>query len=122
MKRTKLQPLFALVFLFAASTTALAFGRPTSTTAVVHAEWNAQAAASYLDGRMSSWLNWPNAQRDHGTSCVSCHTAVPYALARSSLRRVLSESAPAAPEKIMLERVTTRVRLWRDVEAWYPDQ
>jgi hypothetical protein len=100
----------------------LALGRTITTPAPDHAEWNAQAAATYLDGRMSSWLDWPNAQRDHGTSCVSCHTAVPYALARSSLRRVLSERALATPEKIMIERVTKRVRLWREVEAWYPDQ
>jgi len=102
--------------------TTLAADRPVQVSAQVGAEWNAQAAATYLDGRMSSWLEWPNAQRDHGTTCISCHTAVPYALARPSLRTVLSEPGPTPPEAVMLQHVTARVRLWRDVEAWYPDQ
>jgi hypothetical protein len=84
--------------------------------------WDARAAASYLDGRMSTWLTWPNAARDHGTACVSCHTTLPYALARPSLRRALSETTRATPEGIVHEQVTTRVRLWRDVEPYYPDQ
>ncbi|MDQ6701317.1 MAG: hypothetical protein M3Z36_14145, partial [Acidobacteriota bacterium] len=41
--------------------------------------WDAKAAAAYLDGRASWWATWPTAARDHGTFCVSCHTAVPYA-------------------------------------------
>ena len=36
--------------------------------------WNARAAASYLDGELEWWSTWPNAARDHGTFCVSCHT------------------------------------------------
>jgi squalene-hopene/tetraprenyl-beta-curcumene cyclase len=86
------------------------------------AGWDAQAAATYLDGRLASWLAWPNAARDHGTTCVSCHTVLPYALARPSLRHALSEPMPTTPEEVMLDRVTTRVRLWREVEPYYPDQ
>src|SRR6267378_6261942 len=84
--------------------------------------WNPQAAAAYLDGRAEWWLHWPNAARDHDTSCVSCHTAVPYALARPALRAVLGERDPAAPERRLLANVVTRVRLWKDVEPFYPDQ
>src|SRR6267142_4860987 len=84
--------------------------------------WNQQAAAAYLDGRAEWWLHWPNAARDHDTSCVSCHTAVPYALARPALRAVLGERDPAAPERRLLANVVTRVRLWKDVEPFYPDQ
>lgn len=84
--------------------------------------WNPQAAAAYLDGRAAWWLHWPNAARDHDTSCVSCHTAVPYALARPALRTVLSERDPAAPERRLLANVVTRVRRWKDVEPFYPDQ
>src|SRR3977135_3082760 len=61
--------------------------------------WSQHAAAAYLDGRAEWWLHWPNAARDHDTSCVSCHTAVPYALARPALRAVLGERAPAPPER-----------------------
>src|SRR5215470_17361887 len=49
--------------------------------------WDPKAAAAYLDRRQSWWMQWPRAQRDHETFCVSCHTAVPYALSRSALRR-----------------------------------
>ena len=44
--------------------------------------WDAKAAAAYLDGRAEWWTTWPNAARDRGTYCMSCHTTLPYALAR----------------------------------------
>jgi len=84
--------------------------------------WNRHAAAAYLDGRAEWWLHWPSAARDHDTSCISCHTAVPYALARPALRTVLGERDPAAPERRLLANVVRRVRLWKDVEPFYPDQ
>src|SRR3954469_2332839 len=84
--------------------------------------WNRQAAAAYLDQRATWWTTWPTAQRDHGTFCVSCHTALPYALARPSLRQPLGESAPAPSEAALLANVTKRVTMWRDVEPFYPDQ
>jgi len=84
--------------------------------------WDAKAAAGYLDGRQSWWMTWPNAARDHDTACVSCHTALPYALARPALRGPLAEREASAPERKMLEQVTKRVRLWKEVEPFYPDQ
>jgi hypothetical protein len=81
-----------------------------------------RAAAAYLDNRLDWWVHWPNAARDHETSCVSCHTALPYALARPSLHRVLDEPEAAPPERILLANVTKRVRLWKEVEPFYPDQ
>src|SRR5215813_10586844 len=81
-----------------------------------------RAAAAYLDNRLDWWVHWPNAARDHDTSCVSCHTSLTYALARPVLHRVLDEPQPAAPERIMLANVTKRVRLWKEVEPFYPDQ
>jgi squalene-hopene/tetraprenyl-beta-curcumene cyclase len=71
---------------------------------------------------MAWWLTWPTASRDHETSCISCHTALPYALARPALRTALSELEIPAPERRMLDNVANRVRLWRDVEPFYPDQ
>src|SRR2546425_1786552 len=84
--------------------------------------WNSRAAAAYLDGRMDWWLHWPNAARDHDTACVSCHTAVPYAMARPALRTAIGEHNLASPERVMLANVVKRVRLWKDVEPFYPDQ
>jgi len=85
-------------------------------------EWNARAAAAYLDGRQDWWQHWPTAQRDHDTACVSCHTAVPYALARPVLRAVLGERDFAPAERLLLSNVVKRVRMWREVEPFYPDQ
>lgn len=84
--------------------------------------WNPKAAAAYLDQRSTWWSSWPNAQRDHGTFCVSCHTAAPYALARPALRRPLGETAPSPGEAALLANVTKRVMMWKDVEPFYPDQ
>src|ERR1700712_4546726 len=86
------------------------------------AAWNRKAAAAYLDQRSTWWSSWPTAQRDHGTFCISCHTALPFALARPSLRHALGETAPSAPESALLANVTKRVTMWRDVEPFYPDQ
>ena len=86
------------------------------------AAWNRKAAAAYLDQRATWWTTWPNAQRDHGTFCVSCHTALPYALARPALRQPLGETGPAAAEAALVANVVKRVTMWRDVEPFYPDQ
>lgn len=84
------------------------------------AHWDSKAAAAYLDGRMSWWMDWPNAARDHDTFCVSCHTVAPYAVARSSLHGALGEPGPSAPEQRLLANVARRVRLWREVQPFYP--
>ena len=86
------------------------------------AEWDQAAAAAYLDGRQAWWRTWPVAARDHDTACVSCHTALPYALARPSLRLALGETGPTVPEVELLEDVTKRVVLWNEVDPYYPDQ
>jgi squalene-hopene/tetraprenyl-beta-curcumene cyclase len=86
------------------------------------ASWNSKAAASYLDTRLAWWMDWPQAARDHQTFCVSCHTAVPYAMARPALRGALAEQAPSAIERKLLDNVTKRVRLWNEVEPFYADK
>jgi squalene-hopene/tetraprenyl-beta-curcumene cyclase len=86
------------------------------------ATWDARLAASYLDGRAGWWLGWRSAARDHGTSCVSCHTAVPFALSRPALRAKLGEREPVDAERRVIENVVKRVRLWSEVEPFYPDQ
>ena len=94
---------------------------------VVHSQperpksWNPQAAAAYLDGRMGWWAAWPSAARDHETFCVSCHTSLPYALARPALRTALGEHAPSANERKFLDNLTKRVSLWAEVEPFYND-
>ncbi len=85
------------------------------------ASWSEKAAAGYLDGRLEWWRGWPVAARDHQTFCVSCHTVLPYALARPALRAALAEQAPSPEERKLLDNVTKRVRLWKEVEPFYPD-
>jgi squalene-hopene/tetraprenyl-beta-curcumene cyclase len=83
--------------------------------------WDPTAAAAYLDRRLSWWMEWPRAQRDHETFCVSCHTAVPYALSRPALRAALAEQDLSPNERRLLDSVTKRVRLWKEVEPFYKD-
>ena len=83
--------------------------------------WDQKAAAAYLDRRQEWWMEWPRAQRDHQTFCVSCHTAVPYALSRPFLRRALAEQVPSPNERRLVDNVTKRVRLWKKVTAFYTD-
>jgi squalene-hopene/tetraprenyl-beta-curcumene cyclase len=64
-------------------------------------------------------MAWPGAARDHETFCVSCHTSVPYALARPSLREGLGEATLSANELRLLNNVVKRVRLWKDVDPYY---
>ncbi|HET9405817.1 MAG TPA: hypothetical protein VFO39_01125 [Candidatus Sulfotelmatobacter sp.] len=67
-------------------------------------------------------MSWPTAARDHDTFCVSCHTVLPYALARPGLRRALGEQEPSANERKILDNVTKRVRLWKEVGPYYLDE
>jgi squalene-hopene/tetraprenyl-beta-curcumene cyclase len=85
-------------------------------------DWSPVKAAAYLDGRAGWWMAWPKSARDHGTFCVSCHTATPFALGRPALRGVLGETSASANERKLLDNVATRVRSWHEVEPFYPDQ
>jgi squalene-hopene/tetraprenyl-beta-curcumene cyclase len=84
--------------------------------------WDPQAAAAYLDHRIEWWMGWSGAARDHGTFCFSCHTAVPYALARPSLRTALAEVAPTDAERKLMDDVRQRVRLWSATSPFYTDE
>ena len=81
--------------------------------------WDRASAARYLDAREQWWLTWPKSQRDHGTACISCHTAVPYAMARPSMRDTKAGDSLSPQEQVMLSYVTKRVDLWDQVEPFY---
>ncbi len=83
--------------------------------------WNPKAAAAYMDQREAWWTQWKGAARDHQTFCVSCHTVVPYALSRPVLRKALGEEGPSVDERRLLDNVTKRVRLWKEVGPFYTD-
>ena len=92
-----------------------------SPRAKVNASWNPKAAATYLDQREDWWMGWQGSARDHGTFCISCHTALPYALSRAALDRVLANEAPTPEERRLLDDVTKRVRLWNQIGPYYSD-
>jgi squalene-hopene/tetraprenyl-beta-curcumene cyclase len=93
-----------------------------SPEAKVAGSWSPKAAAAYLDQRADWWMGWPGAARDHGTFCVSCHTALPYALSRPALREPLADDAPSNNERRLLDNVTKRVRLWKEAGPYYGDR
>jgi squalene-hopene/tetraprenyl-beta-curcumene cyclase len=84
--------------------------------------WSPAKAAAYLDTRSTWWISWPKAATDHGTFCVSCHTATPFSLGRAALRGTLGESAASSNEQKVLDSVIKRVRMWHDIDPFYSDQ
>jgi squalene-hopene/tetraprenyl-beta-curcumene cyclase len=83
------------------------------------ADWNRFTAAQYLDAREEWWMNWPKAQRDHDTACVSCHTALPYGISRPNLHTGPNAAARSPQEVRMLGYITKRVTLWNEVKPFY---
>jgi squalene-hopene/tetraprenyl-beta-curcumene cyclase len=82
--------------------------------------WNRAAAAHYMDLRGEEWLNFASARRGQGTSastCVSCHSLLPYALARPGLRRLSDQRAPTRLETRVLEQVRRRVTNWDRLDS-----
>jgi squalene-hopene/tetraprenyl-beta-curcumene cyclase len=82
--------------------------------------WDRAAAARYLDGRAKGWQAWEHSQRGEGadqTSCVSCHTLLPYALGRPVLRKLSGEARPTEFETRLLEQVKKRVSNWDKLDT-----
>src|SRR2546430_4600941 len=73
--------------------------------AAEHGGWDREGAAKYLDERMDAWFaNAKKLRTGQGvTTCVSCHTVVPYALSRPVLRRAVHVSTPTPQEGRLLQ-------------------
>jgi squalene-hopene/tetraprenyl-beta-curcumene cyclase len=79
------------------------------------ATWNKAAAGKALDARATTWFEWNGADRGQGPgkiTCISCHSLLPYALARPVLRRVVGDKQPAGPEARLVEQTRRRVGAW----------
>lgn len=74
--------------------------------------WNAEAARGYLDDRAKWWRHWPSSARGQATACISCHTSLPYALARPALGAHLGETEPGELELWLIANVQKRVTNW----------
>ncbi len=82
--------------------------------------WSLEKAARYLDDRGKAWFEFPSADRGKGaakTSCLSCHTLLPYALARPVLRQMAGQTTPTDYEKKLIEQVRSRVEAWTDLDT-----
>lgn len=100
--------------------TLLAILPPARLTAGEEPGWDTKAAATYLDARATEWAAFKGADRGQGAdrvTCLSCHTSVPYALGRPSLRRVAGADQPTAQEAKMLEQVRRRVASWDRLDS-----
>jgi len=97
---------------------AVAIGTGPGATQSNPVRWDAASAARYLDARMDMW--WSNAKvLKTGTAeqrCLSCHTAVPYAIARP---RLLGDPSLTAHESRILDTVTARVASIGNQQPYY---
>ena len=85
------------------------------------AGWDREGAARYLDERMQVWFaNGKKLRTGQAeTVCVSCHTTLPYVLARPALRRAMQVSAFTPQEMRLLEETTRRVESYGDHQPLY---
>ena len=70
------------------------------------ANWSPALAAKYLDERQREWFAWRPAQSPDGP-CVSCHTGLPYLIARPALRRLLKERDATMYERGLRDRLAS---------------
>jgi len=71
--------------------------------------WNARQAERYMDGRQKEWIAWPMALHS-GVACVSCHTGLPYLVARPALRQTLGETGgPTLYESVLVDSMRATV-------------
>ncbi len=71
--------------------------------------WKPNAAAKYLDERQNVWF-------EHA-KCVSCHTGLPYALARPALRKFTSTRTLSPQETRLLDQTRLRVANWKNLDS-----
>ena len=84
------------------------------------AGWKMEKAAKYLDNRGKAWFEFSSADRGEGatkTSCISCHTLFPYALARPVLRKLAGNNTPTDYEKKLIDQTRKRVETWADLDV-----
>jgi hypothetical protein len=108
-------------YLLIASLTTAAYAASIPAAASQPPTWDRASAARYMDYRQNWWMGWQPARRDQDTACISCHTAVPYAMGRPALRKSLGETRPSAPEQQMLGYIIKRVNMWNRIQPFYTD-
>lgn len=123
MRRKLFSALF-VVFCFALGFAFLTYWegtRPTGSPSGYLPKWDPAKAATYLDTRELWWQNWLPAKRAQGTYCVSCHTALPYAMARPLLPEASGQIAAPTPETDLISNIARRVTNWAQMPPYYSD-
>jgi squalene-hopene/tetraprenyl-beta-curcumene cyclase len=112
MSRTHSYRLEAVVALMV-----VAIASPRAHGADANAAWSPKATSQYLDSRTAWWLDWSAANRGQGTTCSSCHTTVPYALALPAIQRTAGGAAVPDVAQRLLAGVRKRVEKWDELAA-----
>jgi squalene-hopene/tetraprenyl-beta-curcumene cyclase len=83
--------------------------------------WDREGAAKYLDDRMDFWFAKAKKLRtgQTETACISCHTTIPYVLARPVLRQAMRVNNATPQESRILEEAKRRVDSYADHEVLY---
>jgi squalene-hopene/tetraprenyl-beta-curcumene cyclase len=95
------------------------FAGPLASAAEELPDWRPAEAGRYLDEREKTWFGFSSARRGQGTeqtSCVSCHTVMPYVLARPVLRKLAGALMPTEQEKKLLTQTRKRVENWQNLD------
>jgi squalene-hopene/tetraprenyl-beta-curcumene cyclase len=80
--------------------------------------WKPDKAARYLDDREKAWFAFDSrGQGSTKSSCVSCHSVLPYALARPALRKLSGDDAPGEWESRLLTQTRMRVENWPRLDS-----
>lgn len=93
---------------------------PTARAGGERKSWKPEEARKYLDERQKGWFAFSSADRGEGetrTSCVSCHTALPYAMARPVLRKFVGAETVTEQEKKLLAQTRMRVENWKELDS-----
>lgn len=101
----------------------IALGSAVFAWSIVRAEeqpagWQTEAAGKYLDERENAWFDFDS--RGEGatrSTCVSCHSVLPYLLARPALRKIAGGSEPTEQEAKLLEQTRMRVENWSKLDS-----
>src|SRR5262249_33659048 len=83
--------------------------------------WDQKGTGKYLDERMDFWFVKAKKLRtgQTETACISCHTTIPYTLARPALRRAMRANNATRQESRILEEARRRVDSYADHELLY---
>ena len=86
--------------------------------------WDVEKAAQYLDDRMDwRFAKAKPLQTGQGkTACMTCHTVVPYVLARPALRRATRVNNPTPQEARLLDDTVHRVATYPAHQSIYDNK